>query len=127
MSDYQERGLEVFGEVYGKEAADACAQFIDSGEGFGSECARWAMEFAFGAVWTRDGLERKMRSCVVLGMLIALRQTDEIKYHTRMGLANGLTKTELEEILYTSVPYAGLPASNVAREAMKAVLAELEA
>ncbi len=89
------------------------------------EQAKWAIEFAFGTVWAREGLQRKIRSAAVLGMLIALRQTDEIKYHTKMGMANGLTKQEIEEILYTAVPYCGLPASNVAKAAMKEAFKEL--
>jgi alkylhydroperoxidase/carboxymuconolactone decarboxylase family protein YurZ len=77
-------------------------------------------------VWSRGALDRKLRSCVVLGMMIALRQHDEIRYHTQMGTANGLTRAEIEEILYTSVPYCGFPASNTARTAMKEGFAILD-
>lgn len=59
-------------------------------------------------------------------MMIALRQTEEIKYHARMGMANGLTKTEIEEILYSAVPYVGLLAANVAKAAMVEVFKEQE-
>jgi alkylhydroperoxidase/carboxymuconolactone decarboxylase family protein YurZ len=67
-----------------------------------------------------------MRSCAVLGILIALRQFDEISYHTKMGIANGLTRKEIEEALYSSVPYCGLPATNVAKAALKKAFAELD-
>ena len=67
-----------------------------------------------------------MRSGIVMGMLMALRQTDELKYHVRIALANGLTIAELEEVLYLSVPYAGFPAANSAKQAMKAALREIE-
>ena len=72
-------------------------------------------------------MERKLRSCVVLGMLIGLRAHDEIKYHTKMGIKNGLTRKELEEIFYTAFPYAGFPAANVAKAAMLEAFAELDA
>lgn len=65
-----------------------------------------------------------MRSCVTLGMLIALGAEKEIKYHTRMGLANGLTPREIEEIYYTSIPYCGLPVSNIAKVAILEALTE---
>jgi alkylhydroperoxidase/carboxymuconolactone decarboxylase family protein YurZ len=61
----------------------------------------------------------------VLGNLIALRQVDEIKYHVQIALANGLTVRELEEVLYQSLPYAGFPATNTAKNAMIEALRDL--
>lgn len=118
----RERGVEFFDEVLGQ--GEGMRGHIASAE-FGKECATWSADFAFGTVWTRPGLERRMRSCVVLGMLMALRQSDEIRHHVRIALANGLTVQEIEEILYMAVPYAGFPAANTAKQAMIAALAEL--
>jgi len=126
MSNERERGIQFFGEVLGEAGAPALREHIASSD-FGRECAKWAADFAFGTVWTRDGLDRKLRSCAVLGMLIAQRQTEELKYHVRIALANGLTVKELEEVLYLAVPYAGFPAANSAKQAMSAVLQELAA
>ena len=123
MGDERDRGLEFFGDVLGGE--DSLREHIGSSD-FGKECATWAADFAFGTVWTREGLDRKMRSCAVLGMLMALRQTEEIKYHVRVALANGLTVREIEEVLYLSVPYAGFPAANSAKQAIIQALRELE-
>lgn len=125
MTDVRERGLALFREIYGDASADGLAAYMES-DAFGVECARWSTDLSFGQVWSREALDRKLRSCVVLGMMIALRQYDEIRYHTRMGTANGLSKTEIEEILYTSVPYCGLPASNTARAAMLEAFALME-
>tara|TARA_R110001599_G_scaffold26856_2_gene94676 strand:+ start:121330 stop:121722 length:393 start_codon:yes stop_codon:yes gene_type:complete len=125
MNKQRDTGLQIFEEIYGEAAAAGAKQHLETDE-FGVEQAKWAIDFAFGTVWSRDGLQRKIRSAAVLGMLIALRQTEEIKYHTKMGIANGLTKQEIEEILYTAVPYCGLPASNVAKAAMKEAFAELD-
>ena len=125
MSDERERGVGFFGEVLGSDLAGGFREHIGS-EAFGSECATWSADFAFGTVWTRPGLDRKMRSCAVIGMLMALRQTDELKYHVRIALANGLTVSELQEVLYLCVPYAGFPAANTARQAIRAALREIE-
>jgi 4-carboxymuconolactone decarboxylase len=122
-----ENGLKLFGEIYGEDAASGVHAQVESGSDFGIEQSRWTLEFAFGSVWCRPGLERKLRSCVVLGMLIALRQHDEIKYHTKMGMKNGLSRIELEEIFYSSVPYAGFPAAQSAKKAMMEAFAEMEA
>ena len=124
--DPRQQGLALFRDIYGAEMADGLDTYM-AGDAFGVECARWSTDFSFGQVWTREGLDRKLRSCVVLGMMIALRQSDEIAYHTRMGTANGLSRTEIEEVLYTAVPYCGFPASNVARAAMKTALAAMDA
>ena len=125
MAYSREKGLEIFEDVYGPKAAEGLKAYLQTDD-FGVECARWSAEFCFGEIWSRDALERKLRSCVVLGMMIALRQKEEIRYHTKMGMANGLTKTEIEEVLYTAIPYCGLPASNIARAAMKEAFAELQ-
>ena len=125
MTEERERGLTFFGEVLGGDQKKGLEEHMLSRD-FGKECATWTADFAFGTVWTRDGLERRMRSCAVLGMLIALRQTDELRYHVRIALANGLTVREIEEVLYLSVPYAGFPAANTARQMMSEVLREIE-
>lgn len=127
MNEARDKGRRIFAEVYGEEMARGVEAFIESSGSFGVEQARWTLDWAFGSVWAREGMERKMRSCAVLGMLIASRQADEIKFHTKMGMANGLTKTELEEIFYTAIPYVGFPAANVAKQAMLEAFAEIEA
>ena len=127
MNENREKGLALFEEIYGTEMAQGIAAFIESREGFGPKQAEWTLDFAFGSVWTREQLDRRTRSAATLGMLIGLRAHDEIRYHTKMGIANGLTRQELEEIFYTAIPYAGFPAANVAKAAMLEAFAELDA
>lgn len=127
MESARERGLKLFREIYGDEMTDGVVAHGKSGEAFGSEQSNWTLDFAFGTVWAGEGLERKLRSCVVLGLLIAQGQHDEIKFHTRMGMKNGLTRRELEEIFYTAIPYAGFPAANSGKQAMLEAFAEMEA
>ncbi|NBB51168.1 carboxymuconolactone decarboxylase [Rhizobium sp. CRIBSB] len=123
MTDVTERGLEVFGEIMGEERARQMRLGIES-EGFGSAIAKLATDFAFGSVWGRDGLERKQRSLVVIGILIAQRQTAELKNHIRIGLTNGLTPREIEEALIQTLPYVGFPAVASATTAIVEVLRE---
>ena len=125
MTGERKKGLALFGEIYGTDMAAGMQRQIESGD-FGADLAGYACDFAFGEIWSREGMTRKMRSCVVIGMLIALRQSEEIGYHVKMGLANGLTRTELEEILATAVPYCGIPAAQNAKAAMKKALAGID-
>lgn len=123
MSDNRQKGLDLFRKIYGDNAADGMANYMASSD-FGVETARWTAEFSFGKVWLRESLERKLRSCAVLGMLIAQGRPEEIAYHTKMGLANGLTVKEIEEVMYTAIPYCGFPAANTAKAAMRKALTE---
>jgi 4-carboxymuconolactone decarboxylase len=127
MSEAFEKGVKVFGEVYGQEMAEGVRHYAGSSDSFGSLQAQWAMEWAFGTVWTREELPRKLRSCAVLGMTIGMGTSDEIKMHVKMGVANGLTKAEIQEIYYSAIPYCGLPKSNIAKAAMLEAFKELEA
>ena len=127
MSEAFEKGLQVFREVYGDEQADGLRAYTEQGTGFGHKQAEWSMEFPFAAIWTREEqLPRKLRSLAVLGMMIGLRSFEEIKYHTKMGIANGLTRQELEEVFYSALPYCGFPIANTAKAAMLAAFKELD-
>lgn len=120
----REKGLALFAEIYGEDMARGTRERIEQGGGFGDEQSRWTIDFAFGEVWTREAMERRMRSATVLGMLIAQRAHDEIRYHTRMALRNGVTRQEIEEIFYTAIPYCGFPAAQAAKKAMLEGLAD---
>jgi 4-carboxymuconolactone decarboxylase len=124
MTDVTERGLQVFAEIMGEERANQMRMGMQS-TGFGSAIAKLATDFAFGSVWAREGLERKYRSLVVIGILIAQRQTAELKNHIRIGLTNGLTVTEIEEALIQTLPYVGFPAVASATSAIVEVLREV--
>lgn len=124
MSDRTERGLQIFGELMGEGVAKGLAGAMGSG-GFGAPIAALAADFAFGSVWARDGLERKQRSLVTIGILIAQRQTAELRNHVRIGVANGLTARELEEVLVQAIPYVGFPAVAGATTAVIEALREL--
>jgi 4-carboxymuconolactone decarboxylase len=43
-----------------------------------------------------------------------------------MGLANGLTRAELEEVLVTAIPYCGIPAAQTAKKAMLATFKDID-
>jgi 4-carboxymuconolactone decarboxylase len=128
MSEAFEKGIKIFGEVYGDDQANGLRAYLGSDtEGFGKLQAQWSMEWAFGTIWSREEqLSRKMRSCAVLGMVIGMGTYDEIKMHTKMGTANGLTRDELQDIYYSAIPYCGLPKSNLAKAAMIEGFKELE-
>jgi len=68
-------------------------------------------EYCWGAVWTRPGLSRKVRSLVNLAMLTALNRPHEVKIHLRGALRNGCTREEIREVLLQTAIYCGVPAA----------------
>jgi 4-carboxymuconolactone decarboxylase len=80
--------------------------------------------YAWGSVWTRDGLDRRTRSCITLAVLATLRAEDELAMHVRAALRNGLAPDEIREVLIHTAVYAGMPAANAAFAIAQRVLGE---
>jgi 3-oxoadipate enol-lactonase / 4-carboxymuconolactone decarboxylase len=85
---------------------------------------RFITETAWGSIWTRPGLDRRMRSAVTISSLVTAHHWEELAMHLRAGLRNGLTREELTEILLQTAVYAGVPAANSAFRVARQVLAE---
>jgi 4-carboxymuconolactone decarboxylase len=114
-------GLAVYAALHGTERAERTRRTVTS-RGLGSTMIAMSMEFVFGKIWSRDVLDAKQRSLVTIGILIALRHTEELKNHIRIGLGNGLTVREIEEATIQSAAYAGFPAAHAACNAIIEVL-----
>lgn len=70
--------------------------------------------YAWGTIWTRPGLARRDRSIAVLTALVAGRHFEELEFHLRAALTNGLTREEIIEVLLQTSVYVGVPAANSA-------------
>ncbi|WP_059016555.1 carboxymuconolactone decarboxylase family protein [Mycobacterium sp. M26] len=114
MSNLREDGLQVFREMLPGVLPDGEVSF---GDGFANELMEIGVEGIFGRLWTRDGLSRRDRSLVTLGILIALRANEELKAHFRIARQNGLSDDELAEVIYHASGYAGFPAAATAKTA----------
>lgn len=68
--------------------------------------------YAWGTVWTRPGLDPKVRRLLVLAITASLGRWEEFRLHLRAGLAGGLELCDLEEVLLQVAIYAGVPAAN---------------
>ena len=79
---------------------------------------------AWGDVWSRPGLDRRLRSVAVLSILIAQGHHEELAMHLRAGLRNGLTVDEIREVILQSAVYAGVPAANTAFRIANEVFAD---
>ncbi len=70
--------------------------------------------YAWGEIWTRDGLPRRTRSLLTIGMLVALNRMEELRLHVRGALTNGCTQDEIKEVLLQATIYCGVPSGNAA-------------
>jgi 4-carboxymuconolactone decarboxylase len=70
-----------------------------------------ATKSAWGMVWSRPGLPRKVRSMLNIAMLVALGRAEELELHLDGALRNGVTKKEIGEVLLQSAIYCGYPAA----------------
>jgi 4-carboxymuconolactone decarboxylase len=68
--------------------------------------------YAWGEIWSRPGIDRRMRSAITLTALIALGHDHEFAMHVRAALRNGLTPDEIKEVLLQAAIYCGVPAAN---------------
>jgi 4-carboxymuconolactone decarboxylase len=80
--------------------------------------------YAWGTIWTRDGLARRERSMITLTALIAGGFWEELEMHVHAALRNGLTPEEIKEVFLQSAIYCAVPAANTAFKIGKKVLAE---
>lgn len=82
--------------------------------------------FAWGQVWGRDEhLDRRSRSLLTIGILIALNRQAELMVHIRGGISNGLTEVEIREAITHSAVYCGFPAALEAIRSAQSVLSGL--
>lgn len=122
MNDY-DRGLAVRREVLGDSYVDgAAARTTDLTQEFQT----LVTEFAWGAIWTRPGLDRRSRSMITLTALIARGRDEELALHLRAALRNGLSRDEIKEVLLQTAVYCGVPDANAAFRIAQAIFEEAE-
>jgi len=74
--------------------------------------ARYIVEFPFGDIYTRPGLDLRQREIATIAALAALgNATLQLKVHIEAGLNVGLSRDEIVEVLIQMAVYAGFPAA----------------
>ena len=123
MSDERlyDDGMEVRREVLGDAHVDAA---IERTTEFTAPFQEFITRYAWGAVWAREGLDRRTRSAVTLALLTALGREHEIAMHVRAALRNGLSPREIGEVLLHTSVYAGVPVAKRAFAIADEVLRE---
>lgn len=106
-ADTYDAGMRVRRRVLGDAHVDRASAAAVSGD-FQDLITR----YAWGAIWTRPGLDIATRRLLALGMTAALGRWEEFRLHVRTGLAAELEWCDLEEVLLQAAIYAGVPVAN---------------
>lgn len=119
-----EAGMRVRRAVLGDD-------YVDRAGADATELTRPFQEYitraAWGEVWTRPALDRRTRSCLTLALLAALGHHDELALHVRAAVRNGVTPTQIVEVLMHTAVYAGVPTANSAIGVVQRTLATIDA
>ena len=109
MNDRYRRGLDVAEQL----AADKLAHFVKSGVAeVAPDFARMVIEFAFGDIYSRDGLDLRSRELIAIAVLAASGTAGpQLRVHVESAASVGITKPEVVEVLMQIALYAGFPAA----------------
>ncbi|AOI62132.1 4-carboxymuconolactone decarboxylase [Burkholderia territorii] len=113
MDDQQryEAGMKVRRAVLGDAHVD---RSIQNRTEVTDEFQNLITRYAWGEIWTRDGLPRHTRSLLTIAMMVALNRGEELALHLRAARNNGVTRDEIKEVLLQTAIYCGVPAANSA-------------
>ena len=117
-----DQGLKNRKEVLGTEHVK---RTLSKSDNFNAELQEVLNEYCWGKIWSGKGLERRQRSILNLGMLAALGRSHEFKLHFRGALNNGVTLSELKDVLLQITGYCGFPAGVESFRLAREVLNEM--
>ncbi len=108
-SERFERGMKVRREVLGAPHVDRA---MDNRTELNAEFQELISRYAWGEIWTREGLSRHSRSLITIAMMVALNRSEELRLHLRAAANNGVSQDEIKEVLLQAMIYCGVPAAN---------------
>jgi len=127
MNDHNDRfesGLAKLREIDG----EAGQRVIEALKDIAPDLARYMIEFPFGDIYQRPGLDLRSREMATVAALTALGTAQpQLKVHIHGALNVGCTRTEIVEIIIQMAVYAGFPAALNGMFAAKEVFAERDA
>lgn len=121
MEDRFERGWKKLKDIDGEAGEKVFESLKDIAPDFG----RYIIEFSFGDVYCRPGLDVKSREIATVAALTALgNAAPQLKVHIHAALNVGCTRQEIVEIIIQMAVYAGFPAALNGIAAAKEVFKE---
>lgn len=94
---------------------------IDKMKELSPEFAKLTEDVLFKDIWNRPGLSARDKSLITISVLVATNRPDQAESHIKLGLANGLTRKEIESAMTHIAFYAGWPSAVSGLQKLKAV------
>lgn len=108
MNERFAKGLETIKHYVTEEDASRMVEH-DALATIAPDLRKMIIEFAYGEIYSRPGLDEKSRALVVITAVVTQGAEPQTKTHITRGLHAGLTPTEIVEVLLQLVPYIGFP------------------
>lgn len=118
------QGLEVIREYEDKSDNPAYSITFDSLMDLDPELEDYIVEFAFGDIYSRDGLDHKQKTLLTIASVVTQSLMPQLRLHVNMGLTVGLTPKEIVDSVVHLLPYVGFPRVLNALSEVKAVFEE---
>lgn len=103
-------------------ANDDVRKATDDMKAIAPEFAQLTQDFLFGDIWKRPGLSQRDKSLVTVTVLVALNRIEQVEFHLKKALENGLTKEELVAAITHIAFYAGWPTAASGLNHLKKVI-----
>lgn len=108
MDNRFDRGLKKLAEIDGAQGK----RVIDSLQSIAPDFARYVIEFPFGDIYSRPGLDLKSREIATVAALTAMgNAAPQLRVHIHAALNVGCSKEEVIETIMQMAVYAGFPAA----------------
>jgi len=123
--DRYQQGLDKLKELTIPDSENPTGH-MDIGEGFkdiAPDLSKFVVEFAFGDIYARPGLDNKQKVLTTISALVA-QGTPQIEMHVKTGLTVGLTPEEIVGCIIHLIPYTGFPRALNALKAAQKVFEE---
>ncbi|WP_249204347.1 MULTISPECIES: 4-carboxymuconolactone decarboxylase [unclassified Brevibacterium] len=121
--EVREAGMTVRRQVLSDAHVDRANAKVDE---FTTDFQDLITRYAWGEIWTRPGLDRRMRSAITLTAMVAGGHEAELAMHVKAALRNGLSRDEIKEVLLQSAIYCSVPSANTAFSVAAQALAEVD-
>lgn len=103
-----DKGMETLGKMV---SPDILKETVEKVRKFSPELAKLIIEFPFGSLYSRPGLDMKQRALLTISSLITQGAVEQLDFHVHAALNAGLTPDEIVEAIMHGLPYAGFPKS----------------
>lgn len=121
-----QRGLEKMMEytLTGNEEISTHLKIADDLKDLAPGLDKYIIEFAYGDIYTREGLTNQQRALITISSLVTLGTEPQLELHINTGLTAGLTPNEIIECIVHLIPYTGFPRVLNALNVTKKVFAQ---